>query len=749
MFDRIWLTLLLLFWVSLTNLEARHIVGGEITYECKGGGIYEFTMKIYRDPFGGGAFFDDPAAIAIYRCGVNTPCGALSAFNAFLTLNVPVLQVNQIDNPTYPCLIVPPNIQVEEGIYRFTVNLPESPENYHIVYQRCCRNNTINNIYNPEDTGASFSVEITPQAQQLCNSSPVFTGFPPTVICVGEPINFLHDAIDPDGDQLVYSFCSPVKGGGPILNGPAVTGCNGVIPTPPCPPPFPSVDYILPEYSPTAPLAGNPVVSIDPVTGLITGIPEVQGQFVVGVCVSEYRNGQLLSVVRRDFQFNVTSCEATVVADIEKDATLGFKSYLINSCGKNTIRFLNRSYQTQNIFGYDWTFDIGGTPVTSNERDPTITFPGPGEYVGKLVVNPNSNCSDSATIFVRVFPAIEADFIFDYDTCVAGEVAFTDQSTTGSGTLTSWNWSFGDGTGSAQQDPAHLYQTPGVKPVTLIVRDINACEDTITRPVPWFPVPPLLIIQPSAYQGCQPAEITFTNLSSPIDSTYTVTWSFGDGEGASAISPVHVYEQPGTYTVTLEVVSPIGCRTETVFPDLIVVEPSPEAAFEYAPGAVSSLNPEVRFTDLSSGAAAWFWQFDRVGTSKVPNPVFVFPDTGLQAVVLTVTHASGCQDTALALIDVVPEVRYHMPNAFTPNGDGRNDFFIGAGLVDGMKEFQLHILNRWGEIIFESRDPLAGWDGSYPGSGQIAPPGVYVWKLSFQDSRGNRFDGQGFVTLIQ
>jgi gliding motility-associated-like protein len=749
MMYRLVLTICLLFWSTLTLLEARHIVGGEITYECKGGGIYEFTMKIYRDPFGGGAFFDDPAAIAIYRCGVSTPCGSLNPVNAYLTLNVPVQQVKEIENPTYPCLTVPPNIRVEEGIYRFTVNLPPSTENYHIVYQRCCRNNTINNIYNPEDTGASFNVEITTLAQQLCNSSPVFTGFPPTVICVGEPINFLHDATDPDGDQLVYSFCAPVKGGGPILNGPAVTGCNGVIPTPPCPPPFPPVDYILPTYSPTAPLAGDPVVSIDPVTGLITGIPEVQGQFVVGVCVSEYRNGQLLSVIRRDFQFNVTSCQATVVADIQKDETIGFKSFLINSCGENTIRFQNRSYQTQNIFGYQWTFDVGGQPVMSTDKDPVITFPGPGQYSGKLLVNPNSNCSDSATIFVNVFPSIDADFGFVYDTCVAGEVAFTDLSQTGSGIMTNWSWTFGDGTSSSQQNPSHLYASPGNKPVTLRVRDINACTDSITRIVPWFPVPPLLIIQPSAYQGCQPASIFFNNLSSPIDSTYTLNWTFGDGATGGAISPNHIYTEPGIYTITLEVISPIGCRTEAIFSDLIVIEPSPIAAFSFSPTTLSNLNSEVRFTDLSSGASTWFWQFDNKGTSKLPNPVFVFPDTGLQQVILTVTHPSGCQDTAMALLDVVPEVRYHMPNAFSPNGDGRNDFFIGRGLTDGMKDFRLIILNRWGEQIFETEDPQRGWDGTYPGSDRIAPPGVYVWLLTYADSRGNRFELKGFATLLQ
>jgi gliding motility-associated-like protein len=733
---------------ALPTAEARHIVGGDITYRCMGNGVYEFTMKIYRDPFGAGADFDNPASIGIYRCGNTVNCGALSTFNIFQQLSVFVDQVTIVENPTYPCLTIPPNIRVDEAIYRWSVNLPPSDESYYIVYQRCCRNNTINNIFNPEDAGATFSVEITPLAQQVCNSSPVFTGFPPTVICAGEPINFLHDAVDPDGDQIVYEFCAPLDGGGPITTSPAAQGCNGVIPTPPCPPPYPTVNYIAPDYTGTAPLGGNPVVTIDPVTGLISGVPEVLGQFVVGVCIYEYRNGQLLSVIRRDFQFNVTNCQPTVVADIQKDDVIGPKAYLLNSCGNNTITFIDRSFQPQNIFAHQWTFDIPGNPFASTERNPTVTFPGPGQYQGQLVVNPNSACSDSATIFVNVFPELEADFSFAYDTCIAGEVVFTDLSQAPGSNILSWQWDF-DGVGQSQlQNPAYLFATPGEKVVSLTITDDNNCTDDIEKPITWFPVPPLLIIEPSTFLGCVPATIFFNNLSTPIDESYDIQWTFGDGGTGSAISPEHTYTEPGLYSVTLEIVSPIGCRTEASFSNWIQVEPSPTAAFTFAPTQINSLNPEVRFTDQSTAAAAWFWQFGESGSSTQVNPTFVFPDTGLQTIVLTVTHASGCQDTAVALIDVVPVVKYFLPNAFTPNGDGQNDFFVGRGLLDGMQDFEMKIFNRWGEEVFLTNDPAIGWDGTYRSSSEIAPPGVYAYIVSYSDSRGNKISLQGFAVLV-
>lgn len=709
-------------------------------------------MKVYRDAYGGGAYFDDPAQVAVYQCGQNTPCNVLNTNNALFILGVPLsFPVFKIANPVYPCLLVPPDIQVEEGVYYFTLTLPVSPESYHIVYQRCCRNNTISNIYNPEDTGATFSVEITPEAQLVCNNSPIFDAFPPTVICAGEPLSYMHNAIDPDGDQLVYEFCAPIKGGGPYgtANNPGnAGGCNGVAPSPPCPPPYPPVDYILPAYSPTAPLAGNPIITIDPNTGLITGTPVNLGQFVVGVCVREYRNGQLLSVIRRDFQFNVESCEQTVVADILEDEVIGDKEFLINSCGNNVVTFQNQSYQEQLITSYLWEFDINGTKEVVTTKNATITFPGIGQYQGIMAINPGSNCGDTATIFVNVFPEINADFSFDYDTCIAGDVAFTDLSVTGSNQFVSWDWRLEPGTNSPDQNPTHLFSSPGVKPVTLTVVDINDCEAKITKEVNWFPVPPLLIIEPSSFVGCQPADIFFNNLSSPIDNTYLVEWNFGDGSSGSAISPTHTYNDAGLFSVSVTITSPIGCSTSASFQDWITIDASPIANFSYSPQPISSLNPEVSFTDLSIGGDRWLWQFDTDGTSKLQNPSFTFPDTGLQRVLLTVTHPSGCQDTIIQYLDIVPEVRYFLPNAFSPNRDGLNDYFIGRGLTDGMKFFQMRIYNRWGELLFEGNDPESGWDGTLKGRNDPAQPGVYLYQVDYEDSRGNEYTLSGFATLV-
>ncbi len=745
-FRKVIITLLLPVIFS-SALSAKHIIGGVVTYTCNGSGNYSFVMKMYRDcNCVDCADFDSPAPIAIYR-GNSAPYDLIDVLNISLDGN-PI----NISPPDYPCLI-PPDICVEQGTYSWNMTLPVSNESYHIVYQRCCRNVTISNIYDPDNSGATFSVEITPLAQSLCNDSPTFTGFPPTVICVGEPLNYDHSATDPDGDQLVYEFCSPLLGGGidggPDNPGGNASSCTGIAPSPPCAPPFFPVNFVLPAYSPAYPLAGNPPVTINPTTGLITGTPTTQGQFVVGVCISEYRNGQLLSVIRRDFQFNVASCTPTVVATIDADSVAAGNRFIINDCGDYSVALDNQSYQQQFIDEYSWTFDINGTPQTATAWDPTIDFPGPGQYMGALFLNPGTGCADTAFITINLFEAPIADFVYVYDTCVAGPVSFTDQSQPLGAPLTSWGWDFDDGDISGDESPLHIFNAPGIRNVTLHIIDENGCEADTTKEIVWFPVPPLLVVEPSSFTGCVPATVFFNNLSFPIDSTYTIHWDFGDGGSSGDISPTHIFDSAGIYTVYLEVTSPIGCYIDETWPNWIQVDPSPTAGFSYTPVELNTFHKTVTFTDESIGAVSWLWDFNHEGASVLPDPQFTFQDTGVHFVQQIVTHASGCMDTLIQYLDIVPIVTYYLPNAFTPNNDDVNDFFLGTGYFVGLHDFEMTIWNRWGELIFETEDPREGWNGRKNNTGDLGPNGVYVCVVHYTGPRGQMIELTGYATLIR
>ena len=709
-------------------------------------------MFVYRDcdPTTGGAFYDDPAYFSIFSQVGNN----YSVVNELL---VNITSQGPISPPDDPCVIPPSNLCVEEARYTFTVNLPVIDGSYHVIYQRCCRNNTISNIQNPEDSGATYTVEVTAEAQAVCNNSPVYNDFPPIVICVGSPLFFDHSATDAEGDQLVYEFCAPLLGGGPLgttENPGNADGCEGVKPITPCPPPFDPVQYILSTYSELDPMGGDPQVTIDPVTGIISGVPNIIGQYVVGVCVSEYRNGVLLSQVRRDFQFNVSLCETTVDARVEFDSIISAQEFVINSCGNNTITFGNNSIQQQFIDEFFWTFDINGTDQTFTEWEPTITFPSIGTYTGILVLNPNDpDCNDTAFINVNVYPEIQADFTSAYDTCVAGPITFTDLSFSGAGpnAITDWLWSFEQGIQGTSDEPSPVYMlnSPGNIPVSLTVTDENGCQDTELQIVPWTPAPPILIIEPSAANGCAPQEVVFNNLSIPIDSTYDIVWDFGDGNGSGEVSPTHTYDEPGVYDISLQVTSPIGCFIEDAWQGLIVVRPAPIADFSFSPQEVNSFDPVVDFTDLSFEPSFWYWDFDGDGVSYDQNPTYTFPDTGTQQITLIVTHASGCMDTLIQFLDVVPRVTYFVPNAFTPNSDGTNDFFIGNGITEGMENFTMTIWNRWGEEVFQTNDPHRGWNGKKKNIGRDSPNGVYVYVVTYTGPRKNNFQLKGFATLIR
>ncbi len=735
---------LALFFTS-GNLLAKHIIGGEVTYVCNGNNSYTFTMTVYRDCGSDGAPFDPSAAITIFR-------GNTSPYTQVEDRNVGISSgPTQINPDSNPCMEVP-NVCVEKATYQFTTTLAQSNESYHIVYQRCCRNTTINNIVNPDDTGATFTIELTPAGQQVCNNSPVYNDFPPIVICAGVDINFDHSASDVDGDQLVYTFCSPIKGGGVFgtqENPGDANSCQGVMPTPACPPPFPPVNFISPTYDEQNPMGGSPQVTVDAITGLISGVPDIQGQFVVGVCVEEYRNGQLLSVVSRDFQFNVLSCTPLVDAIIDADEVLDEQNFLILSCGDSTVAFNNESIQQQNISAYEWTFDFGsGNSPTFSEWDPVVEFPGIGSYFGSLVLNPGTVCSDTAFIEVNVLPFIDADFSFVYDTCVSAPVDFTDLSTTGSGVMTDWLWNFGDAMTSTDTNPSHLYMIPGQLPVTLTVTDINGCTDTEVQTINYFPVPALVVVEPTDFIGCEPLKVTFDNLSFPIDSTYNIIWDFGDSTTTNAVSPCHIYEE-GIYSVSVDITSPIGCETSASWDNWVTVLGSPIAGFDYDPKELNNFDNIANFTDLSEDAITWQWIFDEYATSNEQNPTFEFPDTGVQVVYQIVTHESGCTDTAIVYLDIVPEIRYYLPNAFTPNYDGLNDFFLGTGTFGGITDFKMNIFNRWGELIYETPDPFSGWNGRRFNTGEMSPVGVYVYVASFTGPRGEPVKLKGYATLVK
>lgn len=388
--------LAILLFCSKTTVFATHIVGGEITYRCLGNNQYEITLTVYRDCYNGIPNFDNPAVIGIYE----------KAKDSLLTKRL-LLNYNPLTNDTLPiqlnnpCLIAPPDVCVHKATYRTITTLPFNPNGYLLVYQRCCRNRLIRNLPDPLNTGISFVSEITAESQLICNQGATFNYWPPVAICVHQPINFDHSASDADGDSLAYRLCTPYSGPDSLL--PA--------PNPPLAPPYQELLWLDPPYN-LSNILGGEALTIDPFSGFMTGTPNTIGNFVVGVCVDEFREGSLLSTTRRDFQYNVADCG-------EPNAAFFLPAIL---CDTLSLQFENKSTNT-NFFRwyFDWDGDLS---QTSTQFSPSHTYPDTGFYTVALIAAAGFPCADT---FFQKIQVLETPGVLsvsaDPDEMMAGDSA--------------------------------------------------------------------------------------------------------------------------------------------------------------------------------------------------------------------------------------------------------------------------------------------------------------------------------------
>jgi len=381
----------LAFCLQGISLLATHVAGGTMTYRCLGNSQYEISMEFRRDCLNGDeiAPFDDPALFGVFDSNGNLDVNVeqFGAFRIPLTQNDTLFEIL-----TTECNVISGDVCIQTTLYRDTITLPRKPGGYIIAYQRCCRNITLNNIVDPLNTGATYFVRITDRALEECNSSPVWRAWPDIFICADDTLNFLHNAFDEDGDSLVYELCRPSDG---------LTADDNIWNTPPAVIDIPGVAF-RDGFSVDNLFGGGDPLTIDPATGQMFAVPlPLESQFLVGVCVKEYRDGELLSEVRRDFEYNVRICGRAPIAEAAPDAFV--------KCNSLEIEFTNNSIS--NFLEFDsldftWIFDFPDTNLISNEINPTFSYPQSGNYEVALVVF-DGTCTD--TTFLNVSVATEDD----------------------------------------------------------------------------------------------------------------------------------------------------------------------------------------------------------------------------------------------------------------------------------------------------------------------------------------------------
>lgn len=440
----------LLFTAS--NLNAAHLIGGEISYTCQGNNLYTINLRVYRDCAGGGAAFDNVARVAIYDI----------SNNLVRTLAIPrgsIVSLNNLSSDS--CITVPPNLCVEYADYQDTLTLPPLMGGYTLVHQRCCRNAIIGNVTNPGGVGNTYSINI-PSMDTTCNSSPQIISPPDNVICLNRPASIPISVSEADGDSISYSLCQIYAGGGG--SGAGGGNCNAVIPNPPCPPPFNPVNFTAP-YSFQNPIPSTGGFRINSQTGVLTGVADQQGIYVAGICISEWRNGQLMSTVRLDYQFAVSTCQQVVVSDMRtpiEDPTI--------LCDGLTVQFENESANVSSVL---WNFgDLNTNEDTSRAFNPSYTYPAPGTYMVTLIANPGQACSDTTFAPFTVEPPVLPGIFWDGVPCFAVQ----NLQFAATGNLPSngrYRWNFGSDAEIPLVTGPNAYgirwQSPGLKPISLRV----------------------------------------------------------------------------------------------------------------------------------------------------------------------------------------------------------------------------------------------------------------------------------------
>jgi gliding motility-associated-like protein len=408
-----------------------------------------------------------------------------------------------------------------------------------------------------------------------------------------------------------------------------------------------------------------------------------------------------------------------------------------------------------------WNF--GDNIGSSTLQHPIYTYVSSGTFPVSLISITNKGCTDTVIKNIIVHPLPNVDFYTTPTTigiCKGTNVQFHDTSTIAApDALQSWTWNLGDSaTVYHNQTVSHLYVSANSYSVHLIVTSNFGCEDSITKPISINPNPLVNFIG-SPVAGCEPLCISFLD-SSFIASGHNVHWTWNIGNGmliGNSQNFEHCYiadsiSASTSFTISLTVTSDSGCVDSLSKNNYITVYPKPVANFTAQPQKTTVVNPVISFVGLSTGANFWNWNFGDLTTSSISNPpAHKYPsDTGRYTISLITSNQNGCKDTAYQTIIIDADFTFFIPNSFTPNDDGVNDFFFGSGI--GIAEYELYIFDRWGNMVFNSNAlPVesAKWDGRANHGKEIAQMDVYVWKVALTDVFGNKHKYIGTVTLVR
>lgn len=260
---------------------------------------------------------------------------------------------------------------------------------------------------------------------------------------------------------------------------------------------------------------------------------------------------------------------------------------------------------------------------------------------------------------------------------------------------------------------------------------------------------PTILIQASKTSGCPPVCSYFYDSTLIVSNTISAWhWNFSNGASSNAADPFVCFNSAGHYTGTLTVQAVNGCSVTGAISPVITVYTPPVADFSSNSFEGSVYDPLFNLNNTSANYSTVSWQ-TTAGTFTSNQVSLVYDSEGSYPVTLTAVSSQGCRDSITKIIKVNPEFTFYAPNAFTPNGDVNNEFFLPMGLGWKNETYVLNVFDRWGELIYRTTDVNKGWDGRMKGSNDIVKQDVYVWKVELDDIFNKHHSYVGHVTLIK
>ncbi len=373
------------------------------------------------------------------------------------------------------------------------------------------------------------------------------------------------------------------------------------------------------------------------------------------------------------------------------------------------------------------TLDPGNIGATylwhDNSTNQQVNVNTPGIYWVEVTSN---NCTNSDTIEIfqdSLILNLPNDTLLCYNTSLN-----LDAQNVG----VNYNWSTGENTQTITIDNEGEFW---------VSINQGVCSATDTIKIEYYT--PIANFTYNDTAVCGPVEINFTDLSTsiPSDSITMWNWSLENISFSTNQNANYIFTNSGTYNVTLQVTTNLGCQA--TYSNLIDVTsyPQPIADFTFSPSIIYE-GDEITFNNLSTNANNWFWNFGDSTFSSAQNPIHIYSQSGQYTITLLVTN-EFCSDSTSRTFLLEQELFFYIPNTFTPDGDEFNNVFTPI-FVDGIDifDFKMIIFNRWGETIFETYDLYQGWDGTY--LGKIVQDGTYTWNIEFgllNSSKKHRITG--------